>query len=136
WGSVVRRKDELSRLNIDPHGGTNLHGSLEDLRRQGILNLLLNDALQWPSAVDGIIPLCGNRIACLERDFQANIIRGQLSFQPTQLQIHNPPYLFSLERMEENYLVDPVNEFGQENRFHALLHRQFDFLLASPLLRD
>src|SRR5690606_10483381 len=104
--------------------------------RQRILDRLLNDALHRPGAEHGIVTLRSDMISGRLSDLQVQIPLRKNLRQPVELQIDDLRYLRTVERMEDDSLVDAVQELRQKPSPQRFIKRFAHVFLAATLVGD
>ena len=99
---------------VDPHPAPLRKLARQELGRQRVLQLLLDDPLQGPGAEDRVVAQPGDlvqaRLAVLEPDAR---LLG-LPDEPLHLDLDDPADVLLVERVEDDRLVDAVEELGEE----------------------
>src|SRR5450759_1758380 len=94
-----------------------------------VFQLRLDGAFQRSCAVHRIEACVGDLGQCSIADRQLHFHRGQTCFQIFQLDARDKLRVLFVQRVEHHHLVDAVDEFGTEVRFHFAHHRQLDDLV-------
>ena len=124
---------ELAVDVVDFHPAALGKLALEKLRGQGILDPLLDHALQRPGAVGGVVALGGDGVQGGGGNIQLDAPPVKLPFQPLDLQLHDAVDLPALQGMEDQHLVDAIEKLGQEARVQGVVDRLANLLLAAAL---
>ena len=90
-------------------------------------------AFERPGAVDGVVPLAGDVFAGGIGEVEGDAALGETAAQLSEEQVHDLLDLVQRERLEENDLVDPVEEFGPEMAAEFGHHRFAGLLRDLPL---
>ena len=131
-----RREGVFFARKINPHAAAGGDVSLEDFRGQGVLEPLLDDPLEWASAVERVVPFVGDCLSGGIGNHQADFLLIELLPQALELQVHDAGNLLLGQRLEDDDLVDAVEKLRQEFFLECFLHRHLDLLHRSPLARD
>src|ERR1700733_7567215 len=102
----------------DPEGCPGREGAAQDVRRQRILNLLLDGPLQRPGAVNRVETRLAQQVARTVFEHDVQIAFLQTLAQVHQLDVDDLADLLGAQRMEHDNVIDPVDELRSERLLH------------------
>src|SRR6266481_6534148 len=108
------REGELAVVRRDTDAVPGHELSLQDLLRQGILDLLLDGALQRPCAIHRIEAGLPEQVAGAVLEREIHVALGQALAQVKQLDVDDCADLACAEWMEDHDVVDAVAELRPE----------------------
>src|ERR1700674_1773894 len=114
------REGELALVRRDADAVPGHKLSLQDLLRQGILDLLLDGALQRPCAVHRIEAGIPEEVAGAVVEREIHVALNQALAQVEELDVDDRADLACAERMEDHDVVDAVDELRPEALLHDL----------------
>src|SRR5437773_2283035 len=120
---------EAAAFRVDLHLVTLRDLAGQQLDRQHVLDLPLQEPLQGTGPVRGVEPLGGQVLASRVGEAERDLAPLQPALEHTDLDVHDLGDLVPAERLEHDDLVDPVHELGSEGRADLGHH------LLRPLLR-
>ena len=138
WVPVWQAKGEGVSVPADPDCGTVADLFVEERGGEGVGQSLLDDPLQGAGAVGGVEPFVGKLPFGLVADGDGQASLRELAFQALELDVHDPGQLGHPERVEDDRIVDPVEELGEELGLEHLQHSATDLGLIAGrgLARD
>ena len=92
-----------------------------DFFRQGIFDVLLNDALQRPRPKGGVVALLGQPVLGLLIDLDRQSLLDQLLIEALDLNVDDLHDVIEAQRMEHQRLIYAVQELGVEHPLQLLL---------------
>src|SRR5579862_8025363 len=130
------RKLTLAHAHTNQVAGYEL--TLENPRGERILDLLLNRALERPSAIDRIEPGLAEEVTRLVIELQVHVALDQSLAQIGELDIHDLADLLGPERMKHDDIVDAIDELGPETLLDDLHDgsTHADIVLLARVLLD
>src|ERR1700740_309702 len=130
---------ELAAARADADPVARHEFALQDTRRERVLDLLLDGALQRPRAVHRIEAGLAEQVARAVIERELDVALGQALAQVEQLDVDDGADLLGAEWMKHHDVVDAVDELGAEGLLYDLHHRTLHLgvvLLAGVLLND
>src|SRR5574343_1549920 len=108
------REDHFRLLAIDLDDIFGSKVAFEDMRGQRILDFGLDRPLERPSPEDRVKTGFRDAVQCGIRDFQRHIHGGQTLLQILQLDTVDVADVLLIQRVEDDYIIDPVDELRTE----------------------
>src|SRR6476660_6807409 len=122
------RPDEAQVLArpLHPDGIALVEFALEQLERDRVLELALNDPLERPRAVHRIVALCGQQLLGLGSDLQAKSTGREQVLEVPELDVHDVDQVLPAERPEHDDVVHPIEELRAEEVAELVSHPLLD----------
>src|SRR5918996_643699 len=99
---------EVVTVAYDPDRVSLVEPALQQLQRDAVLQLALNDALERSRAVDRIVALLREQLAGFGGDLELEVPLRQQLLQPDELEIHDPHEVGPGKWTENDDVVHPV----------------------------
>ncbi len=99
---------------VDDHRFAVMHFALDDLDRQGIEHVLLDNSFQWASSVDRVVSLVRQQFTRTACHLHVDLPIAQSLSHRRQLNLDDLGKLLPGERLEDDDLVDTVQELGRK----------------------
>ncbi len=115
-GRFERPDDDLAVLGVDLHRVALGQVALEQPQRERVLHQPLQGALERAGAVRRVVALCRHEVAGGVGEVDVDPAGRQAVAQALDLEVDHLPQLGGRQPVEDDRLVDPVEELGQERR--------------------
>src|SRR5580765_359411 len=109
--------------DVDPHGVALVELAGEELDREGVLELPLEQPPKWPGAERGIVALARQQVVRSVGELEGEFALGEPRRQAADLDVDDLPKVPTRERLEHDDLIDPVDELRPEVRADVLEDR-------------
>lgn len=91
--------------------------AVEQFEREGIKEFFLDRPFQGSGPELWIVAFSGKKPLRAAIQVHDQLLLRETMLQSLQLNIHNRGQLFGIEAVEDNYVVDPIEEFGTKMPF-------------------
>src|SRR5919198_1523820 len=117
---LLQREREFIPTALDFHDAPFLEATAHHLFGEGIFDVLLNDALQRPCPVGGVIALFSQPAFGFLIDLDRDPLLDQLLIEALDLDIHDLHDVFDVQWMEHHDFIDAVQELRVEGALQFL----------------
>ena len=94
------------------------------------LDLGLDDPLEGPRAVDGVVASLGEKIPGRGGELEPELAVAQPCLEPRELDVDDRAQIGARQRVEDDHVIDPVQELGTE-----VLAQRLEHVAAHRLVR-
>src|SRR5512132_1899090 len=113
--SRLRRFDRQRAVrDVDPHGVALVELAGEELDRERVLELPLEQPPKRPRAERGIVALAGEQVVRPVGELEGEFALGEPCRESAHLDVDDLPKVLARERLEHDDLIDPIDELRPE----------------------